>query len=114
MFKLIVLTKRKTGMSMEDFMDYYENNHAVLTTSMFPQMKRYIRNYITPVQNELCADGDSPFDCVTEAFFDAREGFDSVVQQLADNPESAAILEADEMNLFDRSKIWWFTSTQSE
>lgn len=114
MFKIILLTKRKPGMSMEDFMDYYENTHTKLTRKAFPQMKRYRRNYITPVQNEMCADGESPFDCVTEAWFDAREDFDDVIKTLAENPDLAAEIVEDELNFFDRSKIWWFSSIQKE
>lgn len=30
MIKLILLAKRQTGMSQDDFIDYYENRHAPL------------------------------------------------------------------------------------
>jgi hypothetical protein len=30
MFKLIIMAKRKPGMSMDDFRDYYEKRHSVL------------------------------------------------------------------------------------
>lgn len=114
MFKLIILLKRKNGMSVEEFRNYYETKHIALTRKITPNMKRYTRNYITPYSTDLGANGDSPFDCVTEVYFDSREDFDDQMKFLSDNPDRAAELVEDEHNLFDRSKIWYFTSVQVE
>ncbi|RYE50811.1 MAG: EthD family reductase, partial [Rhizobiaceae bacterium] len=81
MFKLVVLTKRKAGMSMEAFMDYYENNHAPLMMSFYPQVKKYTRTYLHSVSHEtLTGDEDKPVDCVTEAFFEDEAGWLDVIR----------------------------------
>ena len=47
MFKLVVLTKRKPGMTMEEFMDYYENHHVPLIMGLIGDyFADYKRNYI--------------------------------------------------------------------
>ena len=50
MYKLLVLTKRKPGMSLQQFQDYYENAHARLVLRITPLMRKYRRNYLTPVK----------------------------------------------------------------
>jgi deoxyribodipyrimidine photolyase-like uncharacterized protein len=114
MFKLIVMTKRKAGMSMEDFIDYYENGHSVLMKSFYPQMRKYVRNYLYTVTNDMCVDGEMPYDCVTEAYFDDEAAWLDVVNKMAADPEKTALHAADEENLFDRSKIAWFTTKVCE
>ena len=44
MFKVMVMIKRKRkrGMSMADFIDYYETRHAPLGASKVPNLKRYV------------------------------------------------------------------------
>ena len=115
MFKLVVLTKRKAGMSMEAFIDYYENNHAPLMTSFYPQVKKYTRTYLTSVSHDtLTGDEEKPVDCVTEAFFDDEAGWLDVIKSMEENPERTAAHAADEENLFDRSKIGWFKTVYHE
>jgi hypothetical protein len=115
MFKLVVLTKRKAGMSMEAFMDYYENNHAPLMTSFYPQVKKYTRTYLFPVSHEtLTGDYEQPYDCVTEAYFEDEAGWLDVIRSMEENPERTAAHAADEENLFDRSKIGWFKTVYRE
>lgn len=115
MFKLVVLTKRKAGMSMEEFMDYYENNHAPLMMSFYPQVKKYTRTYLHSVTHEtLTGDEDKPVDCVTEAYFENEEGWLDVIRSMEANPERTAAHAADEENLFDRSKIGWFKTVCRE
>lgn len=115
MFKLIILAKRKPGISMDEFRHYYEEHHAVLAQKLSPPLvRRYVRNYLFPVQGELSSQGEAPFDCVTETWFDSEADYRRTIEGLAAAPDKIAILARDEENLFDRSKIWWFTSVQCE
>jgi hypothetical protein len=40
MFKLIILAKRKPGISMDEFRHYYEEHHAVLAQKLSPPLVR--------------------------------------------------------------------------
>ncbi|MFT4584847.1 MAG: hypothetical protein ACI915_004041 [Gammaproteobacteria bacterium] len=105
MFKVMVMIKRKPGMKMEDFIAYYENNHAPLGASKVPNLKRYVRHFIRPYGNEIySADSESSYDVLTEIWFDDKADFERGMAYLTE-PETAAIIGADEENLFDKSSI---------
>ena len=42
MFKAMVMIKRKRGMSMQDFINYYETRHAPLGYSKVPDRKSVV------------------------------------------------------------------------
>jgi uncharacterized protein (TIGR02118 family) len=104
-FKVMVMIKRKPGMSMEDFIAYYESNHAPLGASKVPNLKRYVRHFIRPYGNDVYGtDDESSYDVLTEIWFDDRADFERGMAYLTE-PETAAIIGADEENLFDKSSI---------
>ena len=105
MFKVIVSIKRRPGLSMEEFIDYYETKHAPLGVSKVPNLKRYVRHFVRPFGNDTyAAGGESPCDVLTELWFDDEADFLQGMAYLSD-PETAAIIQADEEKLFDRSSI---------
>jgi uncharacterized protein (TIGR02118 family) len=105
MFKVMVMIKRKPGMSMEDFIAYYENHHAPLGASKVPNLKRYVRHFIRPYGNEVYgADAEPPYDVLTEIWFDDEADFERGMAYLTE-PGTAAIIGADEENLFDKASI---------
>lgn len=114
MFKLIIVAKRKSGMSTDEFREYYEKRHAVLVRKITPMMRRYRRNYLTPLESALTSGEDAPFDCVTEAWFDSEADFQRSLQSLASDAERMSALAKDEENLFDRSTIRIFTALEAE
>lgn len=105
MFKVMVMIKRKPGMSMQAFIDYYENHHAPLGASKVPNLKRYVRHYIRPYGNAIyAADAEPPYDVLTEIAFDDEADFERGMAYLTE-PETAALIGADEEKLFDKSSI---------
>ena len=106
MFKAMVLIKRKKDMSMEDFIDYYETRHAPLGISKVTNLRRYVRHYLRPFGDATYPAGDegSPYDVLTELWFDDEAEFHRAMATLSD-PQVAAIIGADEENLFERSSI---------
>ncbi|MFA7597188.1 MAG: EthD domain-containing protein [Novosphingobium sp.] len=114
MFKAVVLIKRKKGMSMKDFIEYYENNHAPLAISKVPNLRRYVRHFIRPYGNEVYAtEAEAPYDVITEIWFDNEEEFHKGMSYLSE-PETASLIAADEENLFDRSSIRFMTMEDHE
>jgi hypothetical protein len=114
MFKLVILAKRKPGMSMEAFREYYETRHAVLVQNITPPgIKGYRRSYLTPFQDALSGQHGAAFDVVTETWFENEDAFRRIFETLGKEPEKTAVIAADEENLFDRSSIRWFTATEA-
>jgi uncharacterized protein (TIGR02118 family) len=114
MFKLIIMARRKPGISMAEFRDYYEKRHAALVREITPTMRRYLRNYLTPLDSALSASDPSSYDCVTEAWFDSEEDFHRSLESLVADSARTAALARDEENLFDRSTIRIFTAVEAE
>ena len=105
MFKVVVLIKRRSGMSMEDFMEYYETQHAPLAVSRVPNFKRYVRHYIRPYGEDIYSGNpEAPYDVLTEIWFDDATDFARGMAYLED-PETAAIIGADEEMLFEKKSI---------
>jgi hypothetical protein len=98
MFKLMSFLTKKEGMSMGEFIDYYENHHVPLIASLAPVPNGYKRNFVLR-DNNLSADGD--FDVITEMFFEDREAFETWLAKMY-APDTGVI--EDEMRFLDRTK----------
>ncbi len=108
MLKVIALTTRKRGLSMEDYKQYYETRHAVLARELVPQLIGYKRNFIDR-DDPFSAPGIAglDFDAITELTFRDRAAFEASLVFLSD-PVIAQRLAEDEANFQDRSKTRMF------
>jgi hypothetical protein len=103
-YKILLFMKRRPGMSVEAFQDYYENHHAPLCVTYASGMKRYERRFLTPHPNpETGATEELAFDVITELWFDDETTFRNTVSYLSTSKMPEAVVE-DEKRLFDRSK----------
>jgi EthD domain len=103
-YKILLFLKRRPGMSVEAFQDYYENHHAPLCVKYASGMKRYERRFLTPHPNpETGATEELAFDVITELWFDDETTFRNTVTYLSTSKMPEAVVE-DEKRLFDRSK----------
>ena len=109
MIKLILVAKRKTGMSRDAFIDYYENRHAPLCQSLCPGQSGYRRNYVHHDQVLIPQGftGEVDYDVVTEVIWDDRESFERTMAKAAD-PEVAAQIASDEENFLQRESMRFF------
>jgi EthD domain len=105
MLKQICFFRKRPDMTMEQFMDYYENQHSQLSKKMgrapsIPNAQRYVRRYLVPEKNPVTgAVIDPGFDCIMEIWWNSREDFENS-QRLISNPERLPAIKADELNLF--------------
>jgi uncharacterized protein (TIGR02118 family) len=103
-YKILLFMKRRPGMSIEAFQDYYENHHAPLCVKYASGMKRYERRFLTAHPNpETGATEELPYDVITELWFDDEAVFRNTVTYLSTSIMPEAVVE-DEKRLFDRSK----------
>jgi uncharacterized protein (TIGR02118 family) len=105
-YKILLLMKRKPGMSMEAFKDYYENNHVPLAMAngggRESGITRYMRRYLTPLPHaESGTNEELPYDVVSELWFDDEATFRGTVEYLSTTVMNETVVN-DEMNLFHR------------
>lgn len=102
--KILVMLRKKPGLSDTEFRRLYEEEHAPLVARLVPYFTDYRRNYILrgnlhPDTKDLCA-----FDVVTEVRFADRANYDAFMAGLAD-PEVDRQLAACEERFLDRSAM---------
>jgi hypothetical protein len=105
MIKQVVFLKKRPDMSMDEFMNYYENQHSQLSKKLgakpaLPNAQRYVRRYVTPEKNPLTGEVLHPgYDCIMEIWWNSREDFENS-QRIISNPDRLPAIKEDEMNLF--------------
>lgn len=105
MFKQICFFRKRPDMTMDEFMDYYENQHSQLSKKMgrspsIPNAVRYVRRYVTLEKNPVTGEIHDPgFDCIMEIWWNSREDFENSQRVIADPARLPAIKE-DEDHLF--------------
>ncbi len=105
MLKQICFFRKRPDMTMEQFMDYYENQHSQLSKKMgrspaIPNATRYVRRYLQPEKNPVTGEVHDPgFDCIMEIWWNSREDFENS-QRIISSPGRLEATKADETNLF--------------
>ncbi|HKX77753.1 MAG TPA: EthD domain-containing protein [Novosphingobium sp.] len=111
--QIVLLLKRKPGMTPEEFKAHYESSHAQMAMKHHGHlMKDYRRNY-TETQFGLDEFGkplkEPVYDCVTVITFENDE---NMAEFMKENPELSAEFIADEHRFLDREKTVGFTAHQ--
>jgi len=115
-WKILLLMKRRPGMSVADFRDYYENHHVPLAMSHGGgvQLSKYVRRYLEPQGNaETGLNEELPYDVITELWFDNEAMWQGTVQYLTTTIMHPEVV-ADELNLFDRTTMRIATVVECE
>ncbi len=100
MLKLVFLLKRKPGMSVAAFRDYYESNHRVLGERALAGARRYVRRYVQLERNPITLEAiELPFDVVTEIWWNSRTEWDAALVRFGETGMDKLIYE-DEEQLF--------------
>ncbi|WP_322544764.1 EthD domain-containing protein [Rhodococcoides fascians] len=112
MVKLICQFKRRPGMSLDEFREYYENNHVPLLGRLLPPMADYRRNYLVPAGAFSSGEVPNPpplpdFDVVTEVWYATQEEWDLMQTKLGD-PEIGKQIADDEAKFLDRQSMVMF------
>jgi EthD domain len=113
-YKILMFMKRRPGMSMQAFQDYYENCHAPLCAKYASGMTRYVRRFLTPHPNPDSGEtGELAYDVITELSFEDEAVFRGTVKHLSTAIMPDEIVE-DEKRLFDRPSIRMATVVECE
>ena len=104
-YKILLFMKRRPGMSVESFREYYEERHAPLCLQGGSTMSRYVRRYLEPQPHPETGSWElPPFDVITELWFDDEQAFRGTLGHLTSTVMPEVITD-DEANLFDRSSF---------
>ena len=105
MFKQICFFRKRPDMTMEEIMDYYENQHSQLSkrkgrAPSLPGATRYVRRYQKAENNPVTGTVIDPgFDCLMEIWWNSREDFERS-QAIISSPDRLPSIKEDEANLF--------------
>jgi uncharacterized protein (TIGR02118 family) len=114
LYKILLFMKRRSGMTMPAFQDYYENHHVPLALKYSSNITRYVRRYLTAQPNpETGASGELQFDVLTELWFDDEAKFRATLHYLTTSVMPDEIVE-DEKRLFDRPTMRIATVVERE
>jgi len=98
MIKCIVLLTRKSGITREEFSQYWYEKHSSIVLKTFPELRRYIQNHAVKL-----SDRDPPFDGVAESWFDSIESTRRSLEAYAG--DKGKELREDEEKFLDRGKM---------
>ena len=101
MIKLVMPMKRRPGMSIPEFREYYESKHRLIGEKY---LKGYASKYLRRFTNaNVDRDGqlrDPEYDVFLEIWYPDQETFEACGQHLS-QPEIAQEIREDEEKLFD-------------
>lgn len=112
--KVMLLLKRKAGMSPTEFRDYYEGSHVVLAYRHLGHLfADYRRNYVQqpgPVNGEEpnpALLSENPFDAITEIWLHDAAAWQEM-QRIISDPVIGKIFMEDEEHFLDRPALLIF------
>lgn len=112
MFKLVITFKRKKGISLDEFIAYYDTRHLDLAKRIMPPTYMHRRNYILTDHpfydyvgdNRGDASKEPPFDVISEVFYESEEAARRQMDALFDEKIGSQIME-DEKNFVEPGSI---------
>ena len=114
MIKQVVFLKKRDDISMEDFIDYYENHHVDLCRNILPPLEVYRRNYVMnddpllkAIGDNRAVDGENDFDVITEAIYTTRAEAQASMNALFDQNVGPKIM-ADEAKFCEPGGIKFY------
>jgi len=113
-WKILLLMKRRPGMSVADFRHYYENTHVPMAMKHGGgvPLYKYVRRYLKP-HGEFGDGGELAYDVITELWFDNEPMWQGTLQYLSTTVMHPEVV-ADELNLFDRPSMRIATCVERE
>ena len=103
MIKLVYCIAKKSGLTVQEFSDYWKNVHAPIGARI-PGVRRFVQSLRLSIPGDISA-GD--FDGLVELWFDSVEALLAARR----SPEWKASTE-DEQSFIDHSKVAYFVSEE--
>jgi hypothetical protein len=95
MIKQVSMMKRHPDLTMEEFIDRYENRHAKYGDILFTKAERFVRRYVKPMRNPLTGEArELDFDVIMEIWWRSQSDFDEAMQAITKSDLLGAIRES--------------------
>ena len=105
MYKIIMCSKRKAGITPEEFSQYWNEKHGPLAAKLMPEVRRYVQNHAVRLGS-----GEPRFDGIAEVWFDDMDSLNKFRKwYLSDN---AKALKDDEANFVDPKSVFSFVAEE--
>lgn len=105
MIKLVMPMKRKSGMSVAAFREYYENHHRLIGEKYLKGFaSRYVRRFTNALPDRSGNLVDPEFDVILEIWYPDEETFSACNARLSE-PAIRQEIREDEARLFDTSRM---------
>lgn len=104
MVKIVILIKKKPGLSREEFIHHYETSHAVIGKRLLGHLwVKYVRNYPKSLMEYQPEDNnvDDSYDAVTEIWLKDEAAMEEM-SRIINEPENNRIILEDEEKFQDR------------
>jgi hypothetical protein len=112
--KVVGLLKRRPGMTVAEFRDYYESAHSLIGEKYLAEFaNRYVRRYLHPFRDASGREVEPDFDVILEVWYPHKDAFEAA-NALLTQAEVAAEIAADEERLFDRARSRFFLVEERE
>ena len=103
MVTVLTFLKRKAGMSVEDFQEYWRTRHPDVVTRL-PGVRRYVQSHVLP---STYAKGEPAHDGIAEVWADDTEALRAMTR----SPAHAAV-EIDEAKFIDRARMGFIVTEE--
>lgn len=103
MFTVFGFLAKRQDLTLQEFIDYYENKHVPLILSLAPAPLVYKRRYLARTQDLTKSGNPVDFDVIAEFGFADQQAFSSWVEQLF-APGIGEKVAEDEARFLDRSR----------
>ena len=106
MVKLVVLVKKKEGMSSEEFHRYWKENHGPLALKTVPELKKYVQNHTVKMGKS-----EPPYDGMAEIWFENMDAYRAYLSFYMG--DSGKVIRDDEDRFLDKNKMVVFTAEEN-
>ena len=114
MIKVIMLMKRRPGMSIPEFREYYENNHRVIGEKYLNGFAvKYIRRFTNALVDRSGNLSDPEYDVIMEVWYPDEATLKACGEKLS-QPEIAKEIREDEERIFDTRYMRSYTVDEFE
>ena len=106
MVKLIVMMKRKPGLTPDEFSKYWKETHAFVASENIPGLVKYVQNHKVRLNNR-----EPVYDGIAELWFTDLESFMDMGEWY--RSDEGKILREDEARFIDTSNIVSYVCEES-
>ena len=114
MIKIVMPMKRRPGMTIPEFREYYETKHRLIGEKYLKgYATRYFRRFVNPLPDRAGELYDPEYDVILEVWYPDQQTFEACGKNLR-RPDIAQEIKQDEEKIFDLRYMRSYQVEESE